>query len=266
MKILWAFLRRDLLNAASYKLSFGYSFLGIAFSTATFYFLSGLFGSNPVRGLEEYGGRYFPFVLVGIALTDYLATAIHSFSAQIREGQLTGTLEPLLLTRASLFTILLGSSLYPFCFTTFRVLGYFLLGVALGVSFSGANFLGAFLIFGLTIISFGALGIGSASFVMVFKRGDPVGWVFTSLSSLLGGVFYPVSVLPAWLSEISFILPITHALRGLRRCLLTKAPISAVLPELAILAGFVALLLPLSISIFGWAVRRAKRDGSLAHY
>ena len=34
---------------------------------------------------------------------------------------------------------------------------------------------------------------------MILKKGDPVGWLFTSLSALLGGLYFPISVLPEWL-------------------------------------------------------------------
>ena len=59
---------------------------------------------------------------------------------------------------------------------------------------------------------------------MIFKRGNPIVWLFGGLSWLLGGVLYPVSVLPWWLSRASALLPITYTIEGLRAALLREAP------------------------------------------
>ncbi len=262
-----AFLKRDFLNASSYKVSYVLQFLGILFSTATFFFLSGLFKSNPVSGLEHYGGEYFPFVLIGIAFSDYLMTALQSFSGTVREGQLTGTLEPLLLTRTGLPTIVLSASVYPFILTSLRVFVYLAIGIGLfGVRFAAGNPLGTLTIIILTVISFSSIGIISASFVMVFKRGDPFGWAFGSVSALLGGVLYPVAILPAWLQKLAHLLPITYSLRSLRRILLGAAGIKEIVPDIRVLILFACVLLPLSLIVFSLSVKKAKADGTLTHY
>lgn len=266
MKIIIAFLKRDFLNAASYKFNYIFTFLGILFSVATFYFLSRLFIKNPVSGLESYGGNYFPFVLVGIAFSDYLMTALYAFSSTIREEQMTGTMESLLLTKTGLPMLLLSSSVYPFIFTTVRVFCYLGLGVILGVSFNGANIVGGLIIILLTVLSFASLGIISASFVMVFKKGDPVSWVYSGVSGLLGGVLYPVTVLPGFLQKLSSFFPLTYALRGMRRCLLDGAGFKEVALDIGALALFAIILVPLSVLVFNRALKKAKADGTLAHY
>lgn len=262
-----AFFRRDLSNALSYKLSYVLQFAGIFFSTTTFFFLSALFKKNPVSGLESYGGEYFPFVLVGIAFSDYLITALHSFSNTVREGQLTGTLEPLLLTQTGLWVIILSASLYPFFLTTLRVFAYLGLGVGLfAVRFGGVNLLGAAAILALTLISFSSIGIISASLVMIFKKGDPFGWAFGSLSALLGGVLYPVAVLPAWLQKLAWLLPLTYTLRGMRKALLVSGGMGELLPDIRALLVFASVLLPTSLLVFRLSVAKAKADGTLTHY
>jgi ABC-2 type transport system permease protein len=147
------------------------------------------------------------------------------------------------------------------------VVAYLLLGLFLfGVSMSGANVPAAILILALTVITFGSIGIISASLIMVIKKGDPVGWIFTSLSWLLGGVIYPVSILPDWLQKFSYLLPITYSLEGMRLALLKGFSTTALLPHISVLAFFSTILLPISVGLFGYGVKRAKIDGSLTHY
>ena len=95
---LFAFLKRDVQIDLSYKLRFLMQFIGIFFSTALSFFLSELIGSGISNKLAGYGGDYFSFVIIGIALTDYLSVSLEQFSDEIRSAQLEGTLETLLVT------------------------------------------------------------------------------------------------------------------------------------------------------------------------
>ena len=124
----------------------------------------------------------------------------------------------------------------------------------------------ALVILVLTIVAMTAVGIIAASFIMVLKRGDPVTWLFNSLGLLLGGVYYPVSLMPEWLQKLSWLLPITYSLDGMRRALLTNASFQELWPNIAALLIFSAILVPASLAIFRHAVHRAKVDGSLAHF
>lgn len=106
----------------------------------------------------------------------------------------------------------------------------------------------------------------SATFILVFKRGSPVAWLFASLSWLLGGVLYPVAVLPDWLRVPAALLPITHAIEGMRPAVLQAAAWSALGPSLLPLALFALGLLPLSLVGFHYAARWARIAGTRAQY
>jgi len=97
MKLL-AFLKRDVQIGLSYKLRFLMQFIGIFFSSAVTFFVSELIGSGVSNKLAGYGGDYFSFVIIGIALTDYLSVSLEQFSDEIRTAQLEGTVETLLLS------------------------------------------------------------------------------------------------------------------------------------------------------------------------
>ena len=101
---------------------------------------------------------------------------------------------------------------------------------------------------------------------MIFKKGDPTTWLVTSLSWLLGGVFYPVQILPSWLEKLAYLLPITYALDGMRMALLQGHSLYQLRANILALSIFTIFLLPISIFVFGKAVKRAKIEGSLAQY
>jgi ABC-2 type transport system permease protein len=267
LRVAKAFLRRDVRTEVSYRISFFLQFLSIFFSVAVFYFVAQLFGESINPYLEPYGGDYFSFVLIGIAFGGYFGVGLSSFSKGLRASQTTGTLEAMLSTPTRISTIILSSAQWNYLMTTLRVLVYLLIGTLfLNVELGQANYLAALVVLVLTIISFSSLGIIAAGFIMVLKRGDPVTWFFGTVSSLLGGIYYPVAVMPDWMQSLAKLIPVTYAIRAMRLALLQGAGIEEIGSDILVLGGFSVLLLPLSLIVFGYAVRLARIDGSLTHY
>ena len=262
-----AFFLRDIINESSYKFAFITHFTGIVFSVFSLYFLSRLIGDAAIPYLKKYGGDYFSFLLIGVALAGYMQAALSSFSGSIRDAQTMGTLEAMLITQTAIPTIILSSSLYNFFITSIRILIYLVFGaLAFGLDMGDANLPGALLILGLTVICFSSIGILSASFIMVLKKGDPFNWIFTSASWLLGGIYYPIAVLPEWVQNLSYLLPITHSLEGMRMALLQGYSTSNLFSSIFPLMIFTIIMLPLSIWVFKYSVRIAKLNGSLTQY
>jgi ABC-2 type transport system permease protein len=262
-----AFLVKDLVTEASYPLAFLGQLAGALLASLTLYFVARFIGPATLPPLERYGGDYFAFVLIGVALGGYLSVALGGFAAQVRQAQMEGTLEALLTTQTGIPMILFGSLLYSMLVTSIRVGIYLLVGaLILGLNLGRANIGAALIILGLAVIAFSSVGILSASFIMVLKKGLPINWVFGSMSWLLAGVFYPVSVLPGWMQKAAVFVPLTPALDGMRFAVLRGSGLDELIPQLTALLIFAAVAVPLSALTFAWAVRRAKRDGSLTHY
>jgi ABC-2 type transport system permease protein len=118
----------------------------------------------------------------------------------------------------------------------------------------------------LTIICFSSIGILSASFIMVFKRGDPINMLLMGTSELFGGVLFPIEVFPSWMQSISHILPITYSVNGMRHALLQGYSLGELAPELLSLVLFSIVLLPLSLFVFERAVLKVKAEGGLVQY
>ncbi|NOZ69761.1 MAG: ABC transporter permease, partial [Deferribacteres bacterium] len=211
-----AFVKKDFLAESSYKLSFIFRIFSVMTSLLSYYFIDKMFGHRVVGYLEEFGVNYFSYVLLSTAFFSYVGVGLGSFSGRIRSEQVQGTLEALLLTPTKVPTILFSMSLWNLLFATLNMLIYLIAGRYLfRISFDNVNILSAFVILILTILSFSSLGILSASFIMVFKRGNPVGWLISSLEGLIGGVYFPVAVLPVWVQFLAKFLPITYAIRAI---------------------------------------------------
>jgi ABC-2 type transport system permease protein len=266
VKIL-AFIKKDILITLSYRFRLLLDFGRLFISLFIFYFIGKTFGGALSPYLGRYGGEYFPYVLIGLSVSSFVSVGLDAFSSEIRAAQVEGTLEALLCTPTSIYTILIGNSAWSFleAFSgTALLLGMGALFLELQFTFPQLLFVGAVLI--LTFFAFIAVGMLSASFIMIFKQGNPIGMIFGTSSYFLGGVIFPVEVLPRPFQIMAEFLPITHAVKALREILLAEAELHLTVPVIIKLVIFIVFLSPISILFFRYAVRRAKKDGSLVQY
>ena len=269
LRLMAAFLRRDLKIALSYRLQFFLQVASVLSLSITFFFLSIMLeqAEAHIETLGKYGGRYFGFVLVGLAFSTFIDGTLRTFSFAIRQAQITGTLEAMLTTRARIGAVVAGSAIYTLLNTSLRTLLYGVFGV---VFFQQRLYLDAWptllVIFALTVLCTLALGIFSAGFIVLFKQGDPVMGAISGLSWLLSGVLYPKEIMPAWVQQIADFLPLTHTLESMRLALLTGAPAESLGRSVMHLTFFAGIGIPIAIVWFGWAVDRARVAGSLAKY
>lgn len=267
MKKLWAFIKRDFLIETSYRFAVIFQLSSIVFTVAGYYYLAHFVGGARFSRQNLSEQDYFAFVLIGVAVHEYLTTSLDAFSRGIRESQLAGTLGALLSTQTSLAAIILLSAAYPLVWTSLVVMFYLALGMGIfGVRFAFGDLGGAILILFLSILAFSGLGTLSASFVMVFKRGSPIVWLFGGLSWLLGGVLYPVAVLPWWLRQASALLPNTYAIEGLRAALLRDAPWRELWHSIGPMLLIAVIVFPLGIASFQIAARYTRIAGTLEQY
>jgi ABC-2 type transport system permease protein len=266
VNLLAAFVRRDFRLERSYRLAFLTS-LGGAFTTL----LSAGFLSRLVPGhqaaLQPYGGDYFTFVLVGTATLSYFSVALGSFAGSLSQEQQQGTMEALLVSPRDPRLLLVCGAGWPFLFATGQLVLYLVVGAVLfhAKIAAGHLALAASMLF-LTLIAFCAVGLAAASVMVLVKRVGALLSLIAAAFTLLGGVLYPISVLPRPLQLVAQALPMVHGLDGVRLALVDNPDLGAIGRDALILAVFAAVLLPAALQGFRMAVRRGRQTGSLSHY
>lgn len=258
---------KEMRLALSYRLSFAMGVVGSFLGAAMFYFLARLVDPGASSPLARYGGDYFSFVIIGIAFQSYLGLSMDTMASSLRREQLLGTLESVAATGTPLPVFAAGGAMWQFVFASYRVVVYLLFGwLFFGLSLSSANLPAALLVLVLSVAAFAGVGVVSGSFILVFKQGDPVRWLYGGAATLLGGVYFPVQMLPDWLRPLSVVFPITHALEAMRKTVLLGAGVGEVSVRLLVLAGFAAVSIPAGALAFRWALRRIRLDGTLGSH
>lgn len=271
-----AFLRRDWLNWTSYRAAVFQQYLGLGMIVILVYVLGTNFSGNlspdtlvlgTPQGVDvsNRSGDYVAFALIGLALTDLFLSGMSGIPKAIRGAQSSGTMETTLLSPISNRDFFVGSGLFAFVQSLARAL--LLLGfghVVLGY-WQEPNLWAMLLVLVPGLLCFVALGLLSASFIIVLKQGDPISLGYSAISIVLGGTLFPTNALPEWLQPVVFLLPISHALSGMRLAF-EGLPVAVIGAQILILCAFALFLLPLAVWSCGIAMRHARKKGSLGYY
>ena len=262
VRLQFAFLRRDWQYETTYRGMMVLQLLGIIGSLIIFFSIGKLVGGGS-ESLRPYGGEYFPFALVGLAVSDYFNTGLRSFSNRLRLAQTTGTLEAMFTVARSPRLVLILSGTWDFLVATVRLT----LGVGIALAFLGVRFeadiLAAAVIGALSLVTFAALGLFAAALILIIKRGDAVAALGNIFATVFAGALFPISLLPDWLRWVAYILPLHYSLDGLRRSLLVNEGLSEMGVNLVALSVSAAILLPAGIIGLGLAAAFVRRDGSV---
>lgn len=265
-RVLAATFLRDMWTALSYRVGF---LLGTGGSLVTIlgvFFLGQAFGGGVIGPMERYGGSYFGFAVVGVAFSNLMALGLTGIASTVREGQMMGTLELMLLSPNRLGILLIGATLWSHAMATVSLLIYLLVGLALGMDVGHADVPMTVVSLIVAVVAFNGLGLLAASVVIIIKQGNPVSLLLGMASILLAGVFYPATVLPDWLQALGQLLPLTHALELVRRSALGGEGIATLWPNLAALVALSVILVPAGLWACARAIRFAQTDGSLSQY
>jgi ABC-2 type transport system permease protein len=262
-----AFFRRDLLLLWSYRTAFFSDWANLFVQVLLFYFLD---RAIPREALPRIDGRsvsYMEFVAVALILTTFMQVSLSRLVGVVRNEQLMGTLESLLITPTAPVTVLFGSIVYDLLYVPIRTAVFMLIASGiLGVSFNLAGLFPTALILLVFIPFTWGIGIISGAAVLTFKRGSgALGIAITAL--ILGsGAYFPVEYLPGWVQTATQGNPVTLALNATRSALLGNAEWSVIWKSIAGLFPVAVASLAVGVWAFRIALRRERRRGTMGMY
>jgi ABC-2 type transport system permease protein len=266
MREVLALVRSSWLVITSYRLNFLISLAALAVGVVPMYFVTNAIQPVVAHSIRNEGGQYFGFFLVGMVTYTFIVTAVGSLPAAISSAIGSGTLEALLNTPARLPLLLAGFSSFPLLWTSFRASITVLVGAAFGAAFVWDHLALGLPILLLIILAYLPFGLITSALILVFRTATPLNTGVIAVSSLLGGVYYSTTVIPSWIGAFSSFVPATFGLRALRRIVLEGMPVSAVMGDVASLVLFVVVLWGVGMAAFVFALRYARRAGTLSHY
>jgi ABC-2 type transport system permease protein len=262
-----AFLRRDLLVAWSYKGRFISDWLGIGLQVILFYLVGRMVDPSHLPSFGGHRSTYLEFVSVGIALGAFVQLGLGRVAYAVRQEQLIGTLEALLLTPTAPATIQIGSVVYDLLYIPIRTAAFLgITAAAFGLHFHAGGIAPALVLL-LSFIPFvWGLGVFSAATTLTFKRGGSGTAFVMTILTIGSGAYFPLSLLPHWLATVAAYNPMATAVTGIRAAIIGTAGWNVFgLAQILLLPVSLAVL-TFGVGAFKVAIRREQARGTLAMY
>jgi ABC-2 type transport system permease protein len=230
-----------------------------------------IIGAAVGAGTSSYYNQYLAWLIVGTAFYAYVLQAMLGMSFLIHVDRTRyEVLKNIYISPSTLHPYLLGRSLVSVVNGTISVILTLLFSVAI---FDGLlhmsiplNLLSVNLLMLIPAVLLGIVGLLSIGYIicalnivsnrMEFILGDSISGIFF----LLGGVIFPVSLLPSSVQYVSNALPITYFLNAVRDSFGLSTG-SSYMSDLAFLALTTIGALLVGIAVFSLAERRARQLG-----
>ncbi len=257
-----AFLRADFIEEISYPASFAFSILRSIMPLLLSFFIGQLIAD------ERVGNDYLTFVSIGLGTTAMLAGALAGFGGVMSRAFQRGTLETYLVEPVPWTVMPLAMNTWPLFIAIFNGGVLMVVGSWLGANYDLSQLPMFLLLVFLGMVATTAIGIMSASILMLTLKSQPILSVYSMLGGLLAGSVFSVSQLPVWLRPLSWLIPHTYVINGSRSLLMTdpgsfEMPVST---ALLVLTGFSIVAFPLGMLAFRKSLETSRRMGMLSGY
>ncbi|PYC74087.1 hypothetical protein C7C45_05975 [Micromonospora arborensis] len=208
----------------------------------------------------------FAFMLIGASVTAGFQDALTALTNRLQFAQERGTLETYLVEPVPWALIPIAMNIWRSVTGTVMAAFMIAFGSLLGAQIEWRSIPLALLVFLVGIAACNAIGTLAASFIILFKRGEPVIMLYSLAAGVLGGTLFPISVLPEWIRWVSYLVPHSYVIAAERQLLMNDPPAEGLSPlvSLAILTGFSVIMFAIGLTVFDRSLRLARKLGILS--
>jgi ABC-2 type transport system permease protein len=251
------YVRIDLVEERMFPAATVLRYLAVVFPILLYYFQSSFL---------KMGDQTFLLMLIGTAVTAGLQDALTGLTSRLQFAQERGTLETYLVEPVPWALIPIAMNIWRSITGAALACVMLFLGWLLGAPIEASGIPLALVVLVLGIAACNAVGTFAASFLILFKRGDPIITMYGLAAAVLGGALFPTSVLPDWLRWASYLVPHTYVISAERHLLMAEPPAGGPGPTLSIvvLVAFCALAFTVGLVLFDRSLRLARRLGILS--
>jgi ABC-2 type transport system permease protein len=196
--------------------------------------------------------RAVDFLLPGIVVMGAMVTGIMRTSVAIVGEREKGIYRRLALTPLKRQTIIASQLIQHYIVIIVQTVLLMAVGIfAFNIKLGGNLFL-FWLILTVSALCFLSIGFALTGLIKTARGATPVNQLVYFTLMFLGGIFFPNSMLPGWLSRIASALPSTQAGDALRAVFYQNAGFGDIWQNLAIIGAWIVACLAISIKFFKW--------------
>ena len=206
------------------------------------------------------------YAVVAISANTFLFNSIFYVGELLDGERMNGTLPGLFLAPCSRYSWFGGFALVGLVEAIFIVAVALLFGhYAFGVDYS-PNYPSLLVSLALFLASLWGVGLIFGAVGLAIKKANQLSNLVFPFVILLGGVLYPVALLPVWLRIPARALPLGYGIQALADAMLYDRSIADLAPQLIPLAGFAVALPFAGVLAFRWLEVLVRQRGELDLY
>ncbi len=258
-----AIFQRDWKVFSSYRTRLVSTLVSAAVGVTVFYYVSRLVSGSAFKSPDD----YFGFVVVGMVILEVLTSTLTAPIATLRAELMTGTFERMVVSPFGPVASITSMIIFPLALGL--TIGVVTLGVAaavFGLELHWSTAPLAIPVAALGALAFAPFGLLLASAVVTVKQTNAGATFIVTAMSLVAGLYFPVSLLPDWIEWASEVQPFTPAVDLLRHLIVDTPMRGDVAVAVLKLAGFAAVMIPISLLVLRAAVNRSRRKGTITEY
>jgi ABC-2 type transport system permease protein len=259
---LLAILRRDAIVFVSYRGRFLSQTLALVFNLALFFYLSHIVSISAFRS----SSAYFSYVVVGLAILQVLISTLGQAPTTLRQELVSGSFEPIVLSPLGPVWGTVGLLLFPLLVSFVSAVLMLVFGVLLFGLHLKLTALAAIPVALLASVAFMPFGLALCAATVAFKQVLSGAQFIVAGLALVGGLYFPISILPDWIRWASEVQPLTPAADVLRHLLVGSPLRESLLEDLLKLAGFAAIGFPLALAALARAIAFSRARGTIIEY
>lgn len=257
-----SFIKKDFLIEHGTKSRVAYEILSVFLRLLFIYLISNFFREGAIF---QNNSSYFHYILIGFCFLDIGSYVIMSVSKSIMAFKTDGTFEEILQAPLKPHKLMVLTVAYSLLFSFSKMIFYLVFAFIIdGSIFSSFEVIIKIILLTLLYI-FSCIGISLAIGALTLIYFSPVRFlaVYSVLSMVLSGIFFPLSQFPVFINCFSYLLPI-RAANDIGRSLINQSVIEMDLIFLLVCevlvfyyVGYLALKHALIV---------AKKKGTLLYY
>jgi ABC-2 type transport system permease protein len=101
-------------------------------------------------------------------------------------------------------------------------------------------------------LAFMSIGMFVGSFAKTQQSATAIANLIILPMAFLGGAFIPLDYAPAWIRDVSYVMPLRYLVNGMLNVMARGEGVASALPAIGILLAFTAVLTAISVRTFRW--------------
>jgi len=262
-----ALARAYTLGMLTYRTRTLVSLLSVLVAVVPVYFVAGALQPLAAKAIASESTEYFTYLIVGSVASFVIAEAVSAIPSLINSYIASGTLEQLLTTPIRWPALIVGLSAYGYAWVALRAIVLLATAWVWATStIAWPRLLEFGMIMAMVAVTYAGIGLLAGALVLAVRSSLYVPQVVAAISSLLGTVYFPVTVLPPAFAPFAAFVPLTPALRAARQVLLRDQPLLQVMPDVLQLMLWAVGGALVGGTAFHLALQHARRTGTLTQY